>query len=289
VKHEFINGTSGSRHFYWHIGSYYNWGEPWYGGFKESMQQYRIDNQALFDRNYMPHMLGWYLLAENTTLSEMEWMLARAAGYNAGFAMVARPQALRKNPLTPVLLDAIREWENARNGSAFSKAQQEKLKDPKNEFHLEKVNDSKWNLYTYSTSPVFVRQQFERQPGEPVHTTWNFEQSWKEQPLQFLLNTSGTEGSVSDIKIQIDNYKEILLPVKLDAGESLVCDGTKEVRIYNKNGRPKGKLTLPELPPSMSRGQHTIIADCSFTGQEPPKIEVRFKGLDKMETVEIRK
>ena len=69
VKHDFIIGTSLSKTFYWHIGSYYNWGEPWYGGFKESMQQYRIDNQGLFDRNYMPHMLGWYLLAENTTLS----------------------------------------------------------------------------------------------------------------------------------------------------------------------------------------------------------------------------
>ena len=59
---------------------YYNWGEPWNGGFTESMQQYRVDNQALFDRNYMPHMLGWYLLTERTKLAEMEWMLARAAG-----------------------------------------------------------------------------------------------------------------------------------------------------------------------------------------------------------------
>ncbi|MCE9602554.1 MAG: hypothetical protein K8S21_10155, partial [Gemmatimonadetes bacterium] len=118
VHHDLINGTSISKTYYWHIGSYYNWGEPWIGGFKESMQQYRIDNQGLFDRNYMPHMLGWYLLTENTTLAEMEWMLARAAGYQAGFAMVARPKALRTNALTPVLLDAIREWELARNSGA---------------------------------------------------------------------------------------------------------------------------------------------------------------------------
>ncbi|HEX4935194.1 MAG TPA: hypothetical protein VFV33_18545, partial [Gemmatimonadaceae bacterium] len=104
VKHEMILGTSISKTFYWHTGSYYNWGEPWNGGFTESMQQYRIDNQALFARNYMPPMLGWYLLTERTTLAEMEWMLARAAGYGAGFAMVARPKALRSNPLTPQLL-----------------------------------------------------------------------------------------------------------------------------------------------------------------------------------------
>ena len=286
VKHEFICGTSGSRHYFWHIGSYYNWGEPWYGGFKESMQQYRIDNQALFDRNFMPHMLGWYLLAENTTLSEMEWMLARAAGYNAGFAMVARPEALRKNALTPVLLDAIREWELARTSNAFSKTQQEKLKDPKSEFHLEKINSGRWNLYTYSTSPVFVRQQFQRQPGEPTHTTWNFEQPWKDQPLQFQLNVSGKEGAVTDIKIQVDNYSEINLPVQLTAGESLVCDGTKEIRIYNQQGRPKGKITLPQPPTFMSKGGHTVVVDCSFNGELPPVIEVQFKGLDKVEVVE---
>jgi hypothetical protein len=103
VDHDLLIGTSISKTFYWHIGSYYNWGEPWYGGFKESMQQYRIDNQGLFDRNFMPHMLGWYLLTENTTLPEMEWMLARAAGYNAGFAMVARPKALAMEVLFPVI------------------------------------------------------------------------------------------------------------------------------------------------------------------------------------------
>ena len=86
------------------------------------MQQYRIDNQALFDRNYMPHMLGWYLLTDSTTMAEMEWMLARAASYDAGFAMVARPGALRANPRTPQLLDAIRAWETARTRGAFSTA-----------------------------------------------------------------------------------------------------------------------------------------------------------------------
>jgi hypothetical protein len=286
VKHEFICGTSLSKTFYWHIGSYYNWGEPWYGGFKESMQQYRIDNQGLFERNYMPHMLGWYLLAENTTLAEMEWMLARAAGYNAGFAMVARPKSVRNNPRALTLLDAIREWETARNENAFSTAHQELLKDPKNEFHLEKISDGKWNLYQYAMSNVFIREKFDRQPGEPVHTSWNFQQGWKEQPLQFRLNVTGTEGAVNNIKIQVDSYAEIILPIELLAGESLVCDGTDLIRMYDKNGKPKGKYLMKSAPPLLAPGSHNIISDCSFKGEEPPKIEVQFKGMDKMEIIQ---
>jgi hypothetical protein len=287
VKHDFIIGTSLSKTFYWHIGSYYNWGEPWYGGFKESMQQYRIDNQGLFDRNYMPHMLGWYLLAENTTLSEMEWMLSRAAGYNAGFAMVARPAALRKNSQTNQLLDAIREWEMARNGNAFTQAQQEQLKNPKNEFHLEKRSEGKWTLHQYAMSPVFTREKFERQPGEPTYTTWNLQYQWKEQPLQFRMQITGEKGSVKNIKMQIDNYMELLFPVELAAGESLVSDGTETIRFYDKNGKPKGSFKLQKKLPTVSAGAHKILIDSDFSGEENPKIEVQFKGLSSSEDIQL--
>jgi len=287
LKHDFIIGTSLSKTFYWHIGSYYNWGEPWYGGFKESMQQYRIDNQGLFDRNYMPHMLGWYLLAENTTLSEMEWMLSRAAGYNAGFAMVARPAALRKNSQTNQLLDAIREWELARNGNAFTKAQQEQLKNPKNEFHLEKRSEGKWTLHQYAMSPVFIREKFERQPGEPTHTNWDLQYQWKEQPLQFRMQITGEKGSVKNIKMQIDNYMELLFPVELAAGESLVSDGTETIRYYDKNGKPKGSFKLQNKLPTVSAGAHKILIDSDFSGEETPKIEVQFKGLSSSEDIQL--
>jgi hypothetical protein len=287
VKHDFIIGTSLSKTFYWHIGSYYNWGEPWYGGFKESMQQYRIDNQGLFDRNYIPHMLGWYLLAENTTLSEMEWMLSRAAGYNAGFAMVARPAALRKNSQTNQLLDAIREWELARNGNAFTKAQQEQLKNPKNEFHLEKRSEGKWTLHQYAMSPVFIREKFERQPGEPTHTNWDLQYQWKEQPLQFRMQITGEKGSVKNIKMQIDNYMELLFPVELAAGESLVSDGTETIRYYDKNGKPKGSFKLQNKLPTVSAGAHKILIDSDFSGEETPKIEVQFKGLSSSEDIQL--
>jgi hypothetical protein len=288
VKHEFLIGTSLSKTFYWHIGSYYNWGEPWYGGFKESMQQYRIDNQGLFDRNYMPHMLGWYLLAENTTMPEMEWMLSRAAGYDAGFAMVARPEALRKNTLSGSLLDAIREWEAARHAKAFSALQREALKNPKNEFHLEKIADGKWNLHTYAISPVFLREKFERQPGEPTYTTWNYQQTWREQPLQFRMNIVGTDGgSVRNIKIQIDRYKEMLLPFELKSGESLVSDGTEIIRLYDKNGKPKRTFKLDGVPPVLGQGAHNIIIDSQFDGDAV--IEVQFKGLNTVEQVAAKK
>ncbi len=288
MKHELIFGTSNSKTYFWNICSYYNWGEPWYGGFNESMQQYRIDNQGLFDRNYMPHMLGWYLLGENTTLNEMEWMLARAAGYNAGFAMVARPGALRSNPLTGVLLDAIREWETARTSNAFTNTQQEEMKNTKNEFHLEKISDGKWNLFHYKISENFVREKFIRQPGEPTYTTWNFNQPWKEQALQFRIYIAGKDGGVNNIKFSVDNYTEINIPIELEAGESIICDGSETIKIYNKKGKLKGDYKLTTTLPEIAPGIHTITSNCFFTGDESLKMEVQFKGLNNTELVQLK-
>ncbi|MCE9602739.1 MAG: hypothetical protein K8S21_11100, partial [Gemmatimonadetes bacterium] len=289
TKHDLINGTSTSKTFYWHIGSYYNWGEPWYGGFNESMQQYRIDNQALFERNFMPHMLGWYLLTETTTLAEMEWMLARAAGYRAGFAMVARPKALRTNALTPVLLDAIREWELARNSGAFDSAQQARLKDPRNEFHLGTVSPGAWTLRQYALSPVFVREKSERQPGEPTHTTWEVQQPWEAQALQFRLSVAGGTGTVRNMKLRVDRYTELVLPIELRAGESLVCDGSTTVRIYDATGKLRARHTLQAPAPVVSAGAHSIEMDSEFGGDDPPRIEVQFKGLGAPEAIRSRR
>ena len=287
VKHPLINGTSISKTFYWHIGSYYNWGEPWVGGFKESMQQYRIDNQGLFDRNYMPHMLGWYLLTETTTLAEMEWMLARAAGYHAGFAMVARPKALRTNALTPVLLDAIREWESARNGKAFDSGQQARLKNPKNEFHLDSTGPGIWNLSQYAVSPVFVREKIERQPGEPTHTTWEVEQTWPAQRLQFRISPIGKTGLARNLKLQIDRYTEIVLPVDLSPGDTLVCDGSAAIQVTDRFGKVKLSYQLAAPPPVVAAGAHTITMDSEFGGDEAPRVEVQFKGLIRVDAIRV--
>jgi hypothetical protein len=285
LRHDFIAGTSLSKTFFWHIGSYYNWGEPWYGGFKESMQQYRIDNQALFARNKMPHMLGWYLLSETTTMPDMEWMLARAAAYDAGFAMVARPKALRANPNTPQLLDAIKEWETARNAKAFSAAQQESLKNTKKAFHLQKMTAGEWNLYEYNLSAEFTHEYFERQPGEPNSSKFNYIQDDKKQPLQFRLYLNGSKGGIDHLQLQIDNYTTIQIPVPLVGGESIVCADGRNMEIYSKSGAKKGIYALGQQLPEMNPGAHNIIFSCDFSEGEKPKIDIQFKTLVKMETI----
>jgi hypothetical protein len=277
INHEYLVGTSNSHTFYWNIGSYYNWGEPWYGGFKESMEGYRISNQAFFDRNYMPRMLGWYLLSAYTSMADMEWMLARAAGYGAGFAMVARPDALRTNRIAGELLDAIREWEQARNSFSFSADQKERMKDPKNEFHLVKNGDQGWTLSQVLFSQAYKYEKFIRQPGEPTYSTFKVEQPTGKQPLKFRLRAAGEEGSIKNIRLIIDNSIELSVPNDLNAGETLIADGTRSVIILDKTGKRKSSFEFPKELPVLDKGNHIITIDGKFEGTQPPVLETQFR------------
>jgi hypothetical protein len=155
-----INDASNPGHFNWHIYTRMNWGEPWGAGFRKGQTLYRFKNQLYFERNLMPHMLGWFALSPDTTVEDAEWLLARAAGYDAGFALAASlestaqlaadPGALdtaRQFGATPAILEAIRQWETARLGGAFHNQLKEALRDNSREFHLESAGPGRWDLY----------------------------------------------------------------------------------------------------------------------------------------------
>jgi hypothetical protein len=285
LDHTVINGTSLSTHYYWLINSYSNWGEPWYGGFRESMQEYRINNQKFFERNFMPNMLGWYLMTDRTHLSDMEWMLARAAGYDAGFAMATSLQALRGNPRTAVLLDAIREWERARMNNAFSPDQRERLKNPDNEFHLSPVGANTWDLYPIDTTMDYTHAPRTLQPGEPTASTWKIDHSGIGQPLQFRLEVTGDSGSIHNPAFEVDNFASLTIPVSLEAGQTLLCEGTGTVRIFDAKGNHVREFQLSGQPPKLVSGAHLIAFDCEFDGPESLKAVVNFRLTGQPEKV----
>lgn len=285
IGHDWVNGTSRSKPYYWYINTLCNWGEPWYGGFRESMQEYRISNQAMLERNYFPNMLGWYMLTKNTTLPEMEWMLARAAGWNAGFAMVIRMKAIEANPSGMVLLDAIREWEKARLTGAFTDEQRERLKNSKNDFHLEKINENEWNLFQFEKSPVFVHEFTEKQPGQPTASAYEFSIDSFEQKIRFLIEVKGVSGSARNFVIQTDNFHEIKIAEELKTGETMICDGSDMIRIYDEKGKLKSSVHLSGKIPLLAPGKHQITFDADFSGEESPKVEMIVKWMKNPEII----
>jgi hypothetical protein len=278
LDHTVINGTSPPlSHFYWHFNSYCNWGEPWYGGFRDSMQEYRINNQAFCERNYIPKMLGWYLLTPTTCLSDMEWMLARAAGFDAGFALATSPTSLRRNPETARLLDALREWENARRSGAFPAGLREQLRNPKREFHLEPIAAGAWDIFPFHDSPEFTHAQVERQPGEPTSAQWAWANPDQAQALQLKLRVVGGGGAITNAVFEVGRSAALQLPVEVRAGQTLLVEGDAIARVYDAQGRQISATPLKMRPPTVEGGTNSVQFDCEFQGEVPPKAIVTFK------------
>ncbi len=160
LQGQVINDASGLTHFNWHIHTRMNWGEPWYAGFRQSQTIYRFKNQVYFERNLFPRMLGWFSLRPDTTLADVEWMLARSSGYDAGFALAtslksnaqlnadaASADVARNGHATAAILEAVKQWETARKAKAFPESIKALLRDNTREFHLEPAGDGGWNLY----------------------------------------------------------------------------------------------------------------------------------------------
>ena len=279
VKHNLVNGSSRTTHYYWHIIHYINWGEPWYAGFRESQSTYRFNNQPFLEENYLPNMLGWFSLTSATSVADIEWMLARGAGYNAGFALSANLDALRSNADTGTILDLIRIWEQARLSGAFD-GHRERLRDLSKEFHLEEVSDREWKLITYRDYD-FVFEKSELQPGQPTYAEWNFD-TRKEHPLRIYISLEGEEGdTVSDITFELNNFVEIEVSEKLIHGQELVIEDG-ELIILGDSGRrivSRREITVP----SLAEGSHSIRFDCSIDSGDPRvKVRVRTEGSEEV-------
>jgi hypothetical protein len=285
LDHPVHNGTSNSQPYYWHINTCCNWGEPWYGGFRSSMAEYRINNQAMLERNFMPKMLGWFLLTPDTSLADVEWLMARSAGYGSGFAMATSRESLRANPQTGRLLDTIREWETLRMADAFAPSQRSRMREANTEFHLEIVGDGVPKLYPYHASESFRYEKTLRQPGEPTSAQWAYINPGEKQPLQFMLQVEGNEGGIEHPAFEIDGYLHLEVPVAIPSGQTLLCDGMGTLRLYDAKGRQVLKRQLERPPPAVSTGRHQVEFSCEFPGATAPVVHVQFKALGKAESV----
>ena len=273
-----IIDASRTTHYFWHMYSRMNWGEPWYAGFRESQTQYRLKNQEYFQRNMMPGMLGWFSMRNNTTVEDIEWMLARSAAFDAGYAFVSGKMQFDENGQTDKILSLIAQWEKARMAGAFSDDQKERMKDISNDFHLETLADGGWNLYPVH-SYKFTHEMKIRQPGEPLYSEFNFEYSGQETIMGFIITAQ--DAGISEITLEFDHSRELKLPVELSEGQSLKYNGGLNAQVLSATLQMIGEIKMDPSLFQIEKGQHSIQIDCSFSdpGKEPvAKLEVRVQG-----------
>jgi len=277
IRSHFIADASRTSHYFWHIYTRMNWGEPWYAGFRESQTEYRLKNQAYFRRNFMPGMLGWFRMGAETSVEDIEWMLARSAAFDAGYGFVTSFEALEENGRTDEILGLLARWEKARMAAVFTPDQKRRMEDVANEFHLEEDGDGGWALTQIHVARLQV-DGGERQPGEPRFQVVSFENPGPPQPVGFIL--TAVEGTVSEIRLEVDGAVERTVAGGLEAGEALVYEGGSRATVYSPSWQALRTVPVDSAALQVGSGGHSLGVDARVEGggEAHLKVEIRVKG-----------
>ncbi|WP_353125035.1 hypothetical protein [Parapedobacter pyrenivorans] len=292
AKENIINDASNPSHFNWHINTRYNWGEPWYAGFRESQTQYRLMNQDFYRRNLLPAMLGWFSMSPQTSIEDTEWLLARAAGFDAGFAFNVNFDAVIANGQADTIFHAIKHWESARMAGAFTAAQKLRMMDIHNEFHLQPLSPGKWLLYPYAIQRHEYLRKI-RQPGEPVNSEFEFKNPFEAQVpiiiVNFIPDPNGGDAVIEELSIAVSNHDAVKIPVKMAPFQRLKLINEKQVQVFDRNWKLLETVNLSRPFPKVASGMNNLSIDAVFTGEGLPKLHLEIKTAGKGEDVTAHK
>jgi hypothetical protein len=228
----------------------------------------------------MPNMLGWFLVTPTTTVEDVEWMMSVSAGYNAGFALVLRYEALKKNPNIDSIIATIARWEQAKQLGIFNPTQRALLKNTKNDFHLTHEALGNWQLQHYDKFR-FEHQARALQPGEPQQSVWTFNNKQSTQQMHLYLHADGKEGNIVNPILEMDGFFEIKLPITLQSGEALLWDGSDTIKYFNAKSVFVRNLNIGKSMPLLKTGPHQIVVSAEQINGEHTLLKgvVRLKGI----------
>ena len=277
---------SNTGHYFWHIYTYMNWGEPWYSGLRQSQINYRIENQRYFERNYMPGMLGWFKLGGDYRPEEIEWIQARSAAFNAGY-LLRVDESVEKSGFKEQFFEAIREWQKARNTKAFTHAQIAGFKDPKKEFHLKKLTADSWALSPVNLQSGYVHKFKSVQTGEAITSRFTFNNPHAAQPLQLYITTNAVDGNTTDaaykLRLEINKYQVLEINDQIKAGSRFIIDG-KSVFLCDATWNKLKEIKVNNMP-EWSKGGNEILVKSEFSGEKAPVLGFDFKSVGPAEIV----
>jgi hypothetical protein len=144
--------SNGVPQFQWHMASYQNVGEGMHMLPKNYFEGYLANNCKNSNECFLPGALGAFTFrtADKSHLAstpdEWQWLLAKAAGYDACFFFETAMEFFRKNGQTDEILQLCKAWENARIAHAFTDEQRAMMRDYDMSFRLD-TSGKRWSIY----------------------------------------------------------------------------------------------------------------------------------------------
>ena len=171
----------------------------------------------------LPLELGWLSLRASegrqsaTTLEELEWMLSKAAAFDAGYGLVIDRAAVKRYGCLDKALSAVKAWNTVRDAGILTLQQKEDLKDPYTDWHLEAFGDDSFLLYPIRCSRGY--RCVVKGAGR-WQETWQWKSSSKSL-LALRIEVNGKGEIRKPVLVVGEDTLELPCPVK--SGQFLVC------------------------------------------------------------------
>lgn len=251
----------------------------WNATMRTKIVETLAEKQDFYRNNLMPWMIGNFqiLLSDKnrkaTALEELEWLLSKAAAFDAGFGLIFSMETMKSHGLTDDFLNTVNLWETLRLNGVFSETQKETFKDPYGNWHIEKTDDSTYLLYNQHIS----RQYF----CHFMDDTWQWNSPFAGR-FAMRIAVEG-KGSISEMELRTPNGI-LYFPCTVKAGQYLILDfdGTTYITDLNfnkiKNVEKQGIAFLDE-------GTSEVSFTCEIApeGKKTPIVSVRFFTRGKAE------
>jgi len=252
---EVISDASNLLHYLWHVHTRMNWGELTQSA-KVDIDNYRAKNCAFFEDNLFPTALGWWRFSgaaldwEATRLEDVEYLLAKAAGFSATHGMQTHPSAIASHGYGQECLAMVKAWGQARLAKAFSQQQKARLREPGADWSLETVGEGQWALRQVKYSPFYWMC-----PGTG--------RKWGQAPPQATLSLNTADERHTDMDCEMLNpFEPQPLRFELRALGSFDYDGEENIDLTGfapGDFRRSSGLVEPAPPVEVSQGK---VGDC---------------------------
>jgi hypothetical protein len=213
-------------------------------------------------------------------------MLARSAGYDAGYALFSDLMKLTNNKEFDQIAEAINIWEEARLGQIFNNEQIEALKDVNNDFSLRKIDATTFELQYYQKEKFELLNEMV-QPGQPNDVPVDFEGSDKEK-LYLVLGAVGESGSINQITFIYNGFETVTIDVELKPNYAVTYRGDDNILVYDEKGRLKTKIDLDIDEILLEDGENNLRIGAEFSDDADLKLEGYVRLREKAEMVRAK-
>ena len=135
------------------------------------------------------------------------------------------------------------------------------MRDNDREFTLHKIDAQTWN-WQEAHAEIFTHQKKVRQPGEPLHSAFEFHNPAAAQTLQFVLTAQ--KAAVNEISLEINGYKKIELPTGLQKGQRIEYSGGDRLWVLDAQWNRLKPYKVNPQDFKVNGGNNSLMLDLSL-------------------------